>query len=377
MSLYLLFFLLFLLQFFYFPVGMSFFEGAKVYAVEVFIFGFLVLTLFSKEGFKLNSINKSFLWSAGILLVIAMYHVVFHNTQTLLFGNQFRLQGTLLLFSLLLFAILSSKISIERFVKIPILVLIIIAQLVCTLLFIGVGTDRPVGTLGEPNALAACMIFLWPFILFAWPKKLPLRVIAGIGLLFAFITIFVSGSRSGLIALGIQFGFLLIKWILEPHVKGKERSKQVLKYAVIISCIVLVLSYITPFFGPRTEYEDRGEIWKSAAYAGLANPILGVGFGNAEYEYHRANVTLHNKLTGYYVDNAHNIFLDWFVQAGIVGLGVLLFLLYQSFKSFINKGQIRDIVLLLGLITALSFNPASVVSLIALWWLLGQGTSNV
>jgi O-antigen ligase len=165
----------------------------------------------------------------------------------------------------------------------------------------------------------------------------------------------------------------LTKWILDPHIDGKERSKKVLKYAVITACIAILFSYSTPFLGPRTEYEDRGEIWKSAAYAGLANPIVGVGFGNAEYEYHRANAALHNKLTGYYVDNAHNIFLDWFVQAGIIGVGILLFLLVNTFSAFIQKEQSRNIILLLGLITALSFNPASIVSLIGLWWLIGKG----
>jgi O-antigen ligase len=366
MMVFILIFLLFLLQFFYFPAGKSFFEGSKVYAAEISIFLLLLLRLFSKGGLAMKTYKKSFLVCVGVLVLLTVYHLVFHQTQTVLFGNPFRLQGTLLLWMLMLFAILSSKIIIEHKIKPIFLFFVIFVQLICTVLFIGVGSDRPVGTLGEPNALAASMVFVWPFLLFAWPKKLPLRIVTVISMLLAFAIIFLSGSRSGIIALAIQASFL-----------GVMKLQRSVKLAVIIALVLLVASYITPFIGPKTEYEDRGEVWKAAVVAGLDHPIVGVGFGNAEYSLHTANVKLHNKLVGYYVDSSHNIFLDWIVQAGVVGLGILLFLLYQSFKSFINKEQIRGIVLLLGLITALSFNPASVVSLIALWWLLGQGTSKV
>ena len=134
----------------------------------------------------------------------------------------------------------------------------------------------------------------------------------------------------------------------------------------------MLASYITPFIGPKSEYEDRGEIWKAAAVAGFDHPILGVGFGNAEYSLHAANMKLHNKLVGYYVDSAHNIFLDWFIQTGFAGTAILLFLLFKTFRTFIYRKQVRNIALLLGILTALSFNPASVVSLVSLWWLIGS-----
>lgn len=366
MSAYLLVFLLFFLQFFYLPFGTSFFEGAKVYAVEVVVLLLLLLQLFSKEGIAFKNYKKHLLLCVGVLLLITIYHSFFHQSATLFFGNAFRLQGTFLLWMLLLFTLLSSRISIEKYIK-PIGVsLVIFVQLVCALLFIGVGADRPIGTMGEPNALAADVLFLWPFLAFAWPKKLPLRILSLVGLVCAFLILFVSGSRSGFIALIVQGSFLL-------GIKVFPKRQMI---ALILAFAVLAISLALPFFAHRNEYEDRGEIWTAAVVAASANPILGVGFGNAEYSLHSANVKLHNHLPGYYVDSAHNIFLDWFIQAGFVGLAVFIFLLYQTFQTFLRKQQTRNLVLLLGLLTALSFNPASVVSLIGLWWLIGQGNSS-
>lgn len=366
-------FLLFVLQFFYFPIGTSFFEGAKVYFAEVLIFIMVLVQFFSKGNFSLKQHDKRIVWCAAVLFGITLYHLALHQTQTLLFGNIFRLQGTALLWMLLVFAFISSRVSIEDKIKPLVIIGFLFAQLVCTIFFIGVGADRPVGTIGEPNALAASVLFLWPFIVFAWPKRVPMKLAAIVGLLCAFIILFVSGSRSGFIALAVQLSFLIIFKLLYSHFHGNDKSRIALKYATVISLVILLASYVTPFMGPRTEYEDRGEIWSTAVHAGMSHPIAGVGFGNAEYEYHKTNIERGNKLQGYYVDSAHNIFLDWFVQAGILGLGVLLFLLYQAFRNFISKKEIRNSVLLLGLLTALSFNPASVVSLIALWWIVGQG----
>lgn len=369
-SIYILLFLLFLLQFFYFPIGRSFFEGAKVYAAEIGIFLLLLLQLASKDGLSLREYKKPLVISGVILLAITAFHVLFHQTATVLFGNEFRLQGTFLLWMLLLFAFLSSRISIDDKIKPIFITIILFVQLVCTLVFIGVGADRPVGTLGEPNALAANIIFLWPFLVFAWPKKKLLRVLAAIGIISALLILFVTGSRSGIIALGVQLCFLAALAILKFQLPKKETLKSTI--SLVLALCVLLASLALPFIGQRNEYEDRGEIWIAAVRAGTANPILGVGFGNAEYELHKANVEIGNKLQGYYVDSAHNIFLDWYIQTGIAGLSIFLFFLYQTFKNFIYTNQIRNIVLLLGLIAALSFNPASVVALIGLWWLIGH-----
>jgi O-antigen ligase len=82
---------------------------------------------------------------------------------------------------------------------------------------------------------------------------------------------------------------------------------------------------------------------------------------------------LYNRLRGYYVDSSHNFILDWWVQGGFIGLGILLLLLFDAFKSFIRKKEKVYIVLLLGIVSVMSFNPMSVVTLVAFWWIVGLG----
>jgi O-antigen ligase len=359
---YLIFFLLFLLQFVFIPIGASFFEGSKVYIFELIVFLLILLQLFSKKSFSFKHYNTGFLIVSGILLLVAGYHLVFHQSATIFFGNQFRLQGTLLLWLLLIFTFLSAQVNFDKKIHKIFIFGIIVVQFLCTIFFIGVGSDRPVGSLGEPNALAATMLFMWPFLFFPRPKQKKEWLFAVGGMILVASIIFLTGSRSGLIALGVQCLFLFSIYgfygrILLP---------------TLIAIMLLFASYITPFLS-HDEYENRAEIWVSALHAGSSSPIVGVGFGNAEYSLHASNVKLHNHLPGYYVDSSHNIFLDWFVQTGIIGLGVLLFLVGKTLLIFIQEKHVRNITLLLGIITALSFNPASIVSLVALWWLIGQG----
>ncbi len=363
MTSYLILFLLFLLQFVYLPFGTSFFEGSKVYVAELIIFLLLLFRLFSKRGMAFQTYRKSFLICFVALIIVTAYHLIANSTQTVFFGNPFRLQGTLLLWFLLAFAFLSTGINIEK-KRFPFLVLsTIILQVICTVLFIGVGSDRPIGTIGEPNALAAGVLFLWPFLFFTSFKSKWRFGMGALGILLVFIILFISGSRSGMIAFVVQLFFLMLLRVFPKR----------FALNTILALVLIAASYIIPILSQGDLYENRGEIWKSAIVAGSTHPIVGVGFGNAEYELHKANIKLHNHLPGYYVDSSHNIFLDWWVQGGLVGLGILCFLLFQTFRSFIKEKNIRNSVLLLGLLAALSFNPASIVSLIALWWLIGQG----
>jgi O-antigen ligase len=363
---YLILFLLFLLQFVFIPVGTSFFEGSKVYVFQLIVFLLVLLKLFSKQGLSFKQYKTSFLIATGILLLIAGYHLILHQSPTIFFGNQFRLQGTVLLWFLLLFAFLSQAVSIEKKINKLFIFVAIALQFLFTLIFIGVGADRPVGSLGEPNALAAVMLFVWPFLFFPKPQKRTEWIIAIVGMLFVISIIFLSGSRSGMIALGVQGMFLFSIYGFYGR----------LVLPTIIALILLFASYVTPFLTKNEAlYENRAEIWVSALHAGNTSPIYGVGFGNAEYALQKSNLALDNFVQGYYVDSSHNIFLDWFVQAGIIGLGVLVFLLSKAFVAFVRQRKIRNIVLLLGLLTALSFNPASIVALVGLWWLIGQAFS--
>jgi hypothetical protein len=55
----------------------------------------------------------------------------------------------------------------------------------------------------------------------------------------------------------------------------------------------------------------------------------------------------------------------------MVGLLVLILFLFIAFKNYYKSRKVKETVILIGLLTMLSFNPASVITLIAFWWIIG------
>jgi O-antigen ligase len=120
-------------------------------------------------------------------------------------------------------------------------------------------------------------------------------------------------------------------------------------------------------------YENRGEIWRTALIAGYEHPILGWGIGNTEEAFKIYNKKLYTRTQGYYIDSSHNIFLDWWIQGGIIGVGLMAVLLIDTLKSFFRKRDTFSVTLFLGLLSVTLFNPVSIVTLVQFWWLIGQG----
>lgn len=346
-------FLLFFLPLAVLPFGISPFEIPKVILAEVGIEALLVYQLFKKSKLK-KSFSKSWLLPIAALIVLTLIQLIFLRTETSFFGNNFRLQGIFLLWHLLIFSVLSSNIKLNLNPRIFYLSGV---GLILSVLILGDnGTGRLIGTLGEPNALAAAIIFLWPFIFFV--TTLPVKILT---VFLSLLIILFSGSRSGLVAFSIQGLFLFLS------------RKINLGKAVVAGLVVLALSFTLPFIEGGGWYENRAEIWQASLVAGWESPVFGGGFGNVEKLLPEGSKIVGNNARYQYVDSAHNIFLDWWVQGGLVGILILGFLLQKTFKNFVSRSKKLELTVLLGLLTALSFNPVSVVTLVQFWWLLGQG----
>lgn len=360
MSPYLVWFLLFALPLVVIPIGVSPFEAPKVVIAEIIIDILLLSRLisFRKAHFKHLLSSQTIL--LGILLILSLDQLLlFFPTQNF-FGNQYRLQGLLLFWHLLVFSYISKDIkllSIPKFLYNFSFIFLFAATII-----LGVNpTFRAFGTLGEPNALAATTLFIFPFAYF---KN---NTLTKIGLtLAALLLIVLSGSRAGLIGLGIEILFIILA----------NAFKRPLIKAVGICLIFIFLSLIFPFTEKSGLYENRDKIWQTAIQAGLQSPILGHGFGNIQDPLHQTALKLDNPIQYITVDSAHNFILDWWIQAGAVGVISILTLLFLSFQSLIRRRKTLEITAFLGILTAMMFNPVSVVNLLAFWWLIGQGFSD-
>ena len=351
-------FLLFGLPLVVFPIGVTQFEIPKVFLAELAIFLLLLLKLLKLKKITWDWLSWLPVRLIGLIIGLSLIHLLFFSTQTTLFGNIFRLQGIFPLWLLLILALTSREIKLTIIpANLPLVVLIAVAGSV--ILFGTNSAGRAVGFLGEPNALAATAIFLWPWIYFQQPTTLTWKkVLACVCVIFVLI---LSGSRSGVIAFVIQLTLLVLM------------KRFTLAKSALVALGLFGLSLFLPLWERNLVFENRAEVWMTAWWAGWKNPILGNGFGNIESALRASAISLTNNLRFQYVDSSHNLLLDWWVQGGIIGVGLLLSLIFISFRKFIDHKKPLELVLILGLLTVMQFNPVSVVTLVGFWWLLGQG----
>lgn len=358
MTAYLVTILLFVLCLIVIPIGISPFEVPKVILAEIAI---EILLLFQITRFKKVSLKRLNIHSllVIILLILSIDQILLFHPGEAFFGNVFRMQGVFLFWHLLIFSIISKDIAIDQAKKV-----ILPVSFIC--LFMGaliLGVDenkRAFGTLGEPNALAATALFFFPFLFLTYRKITKTLVF-----LSTLSISLLSGSKAGLLALVIQLGFIFLVKILKFSTPK----------AIIISIILICLSLFLPFAQNSDWFENRSLIWQTALEAGKASPVIGAGFGNIQNPIHQAALKLGNPVQYQMVDSSHNFLLDFWVQGGLVGVISILFLISFALAGLKRQKRIVETTALLGVTTAMLFNPVSVVNLLAFWWLIGQGFS--
>ncbi len=354
----LLFTLLFLTPYVIFPLGITPFEIPKVLVSEILLLVSIALFSLSLPKEKVRDLfssqTKLTRLALGGILFIILCSFLFFPSPSVLLGTAFRLQGVFLLVLFLGLFFLAQKNKLPSFSS-NVLLILLLVQFIASLFISGRIDERSIGTLGEPNALSAFVIFLWPWIISIKEKNLWKKV--GVVLL-SLIIILLTGSRSGLLAFVLQGIFLLCM------------SKLSISKAIIITLCLLVVSHTFPFFETKSIYENRAEIWKVALTSGIDSPLIGQGIGNIQ-QVIETNARSVIEMKYINLDSSHHFLLDWFVQGGVIGVISILALLYQAIKQFIEKKQTAYFLMLLGIITCMCFNPVSVVTLTAFWYLLG------
>ena len=363
---YITIFLLFLLPLIVIPLGYSYFEVPKVLIAEVLII-ITSIYILVKKGDLIKQLDRTFLWVILAIFGLSLIDLLLFRTNITLLGNIYRLQGVFLLWNLLALSLIIAKV-VDLTIVVKNLFIIPLWALLVTVFIFGLDErGKYVGSLGDANSLAATAVFIWPFAWFASEYKI-LKISS---LAVAFMIVALSQSRAGIIALMIQ----LIVFA------GLKFLKLSLTKATLIGIVFLLLSLFIPFFDQPNVYENRAEIWKTAVtspydqfHDGNLNFValfLGRGFGNTEKTLPLLSVGLDNNVRFQYVDSAHNIFLDWWIQGGLIGVAILFWLVYSTIRAYVGSANIALLMASLGILTSLLFNPLSVVNLMQFWWLVG------
>lgn len=172
-----------------------------------------------------------------------------------------------------------------------------------------IGVVRAVGTFGNPNLLAAHGLLLAPL---AWPLAQGRagraeRVLIGTALALGVGGVAVSVSRAGIAALvAAPLLVVLLRRTTSWRVWGPA-----------LAVVALGLLSVPLWLGAFSRLANRDEPFAVAFEVVRANPVTGVGYG-------RAGVVLTATGGGTEWFHAHNLWLNWLVETGPLGLLAVL-----------------------------------------------------
>ena len=242
----------------------------------------------------------------------------------------------------------------------------------------GQNTERIDGRLGNAAYNAIYMLFhaFIAMLMLVRTKSKNLRILYGV-LTIAFVyVLFMTATRGAI--LGITGGVLLAAIYIVLFGKGYGTIRKVGTWT-FIAVIVLIVGFIgirdTEFVKSSSvlsrvasitleEGSTRFTIWGMAFEGFKERPILGWGQENFSYVFNKEyQPSLYAQEQWF--DRVHNIFFDWLIAGGIVGLGTYLALLfatvyYVALRPLFRKDDATFTVvergLLIGLIAGYFFH---------------------
>jgi hypothetical protein len=201
------------------------------------------------------------------------------------------------------------------------------------------------GSLGNANDLASALLIGAPFILFVMSDKRVnpfLRMLGGPLLIALVVAVLKTGSRGGLIALGVLILFAFFK----ANAGGKFKITLVgIVVAVVFATVVptdLRDRYMTIFRTDRAKVKSAGdasaldssdarrELLKNAAILTFRHPVFGVGL--AQFSPQSFNLFVERGMTGMWF-TCHDIFGIVSAETGLPGLFFYCMILWSTFRS--------------------------------------------
>lgn len=235
--------------------------------------------------------------------------------------------------------------------------------------FFALGRQQYVnGTAANINITAFSLVIKGAlcFFIFKQEKKFFLKLITSLLLIVGFISIYITGSRGGLLAIYSITIFYVIFTIIEKNKKFSKKTFEIalLVFPLFISIIVTEIYFSENKMNPvyRTqEIVNRGSksrlnYYSHALSSFAEKPILGVGLGNWKLYSIEADK---DQMSQYIVPyHAHNDFLQILAELGIFGFFLFssmfilpIYIIYFSF--FRPKKFMAEIVIISSVIIVL------------------------
>jgi len=181
---------------------------------------------------------------------------------------------------------------------------------------------RAAATFSNPNLFAQFMVMAIPFVAaYAFTgARSPARILARFSLVLAVFGLLVSFSRGAYLALGAI--------ALVMCVANLRRLVPI--WIVACSCVLLLPASVWERLGSMgsstdVAISDRFHVWGITMQVFLERPLTGHGIGLGGI-WPRLNES------GFSAPHAHNTFLEFLAEGGVIGLLILLFLLWKLFR---------------------------------------------
>jgi len=332
------------------------YEGTKVLFFLAFSFFLALYLLLFKINEILKSFNKiDFIYFLWLFLLTISSLLGIHPLESIL-GGSYRHQGVLFFFSLWFwgkFVFFLNKTKGKKiFVQSLILVLLLESILVIyqKLFSLGLSFARPLGTFGEPNAIAGFLV-LASFFLIKGKKVLSFSKLNYFFLAIVFVAIVLTQSRAGI------FSFILLisgKIIIE-----KIKISRKIFFWILAGITVVVFGLI--FKRSNAKFENRTLFLSLAWDQILDKPFLGYGAESGEVVFDRAFKNAQMPLFNFMVDRAHNIFVDLILWSGFLGLIAFCAWIVLMLKDLWKKGRKETFFTILVFLFFACLQPLSVV----------------
>lgn len=146
-------------------------------------------------------------------------------------------------------------------------------------------------------------------------------------------------------------GFILINLFLFLLLKIKNIKLKIATFFILVGSVVLLIfpvyyllnSLLTYLGKDITRLTGRDVIWDAVIQYSLKSPIVGHGYGGVWIENGYLNSLLFRYMEGFSVFAAHNSFLDIFVNVGLVGVTIFLFIVgvffINSLKLYFKSNE--------------------------------------
>lgn len=199
------------------------------------------------------------------------------------------------------------------------------------------------------TALPVAMVFL------IWSRSTRQKLLYTSICLLIGMGILVTQSRAPLLAVLTSVPVLMTLSYLKAHRENKSRPKQNLRRVILLAIVAVTVLFVfkSSFFTGAFEryqlllaslHEPQGTValrlvlWSAAWQAFLSSPIIGIGIGNFRLVYQIIpEVAITELWTRVANMSAHNVFLQYLAETGIIGASALLALAWKGLTTSVRS----------------------------------------